>query len=152
MTRISFPQIPSDVIDCMMQTENCVSALTFIDKKTQGLMKVYVSALNECAYCLDMHHKEAIAAGETELRLYSVALWRDTNYYTAAEQALLEWAKCNTILQNNSAQLDDTFTSMSVHYSRDEIAKLTLAVVQINAWNRLAKSFGFEAGKYKVKT
>lgn len=151
MTRISYPQVPKEVMDCMMQTENYISSLTFIDKKTLGLMKTYVSSLNECAYCLDMHYKEASAAGETNLRLYSVALWREAGFYSAQECAMLEWAESITILQNNSAQQERVFTSLSEHFSRDDIAKLTLAVIQINAWNRLVKSFGFEAGLYKVQ-
>ena len=93
MTRISYSQVPSKVMDCMIQTENYVSSLTFIDKKIFGLMKTYVSVLNECAYCLDMHYKEASATGETDLRLYSVGLWREAVYYSAQERAILEWAE-----------------------------------------------------------
>ena len=151
MTRISYSQVPSKVMDCMIQTENYVSSLTFIDKKIFGLMKTYVSVLNECAYCLDMHYKEASAAGETDLRLYSVGLWREAVYYSAQERAILEWAESVTILQNNGQQQERVFASLSEHFSHNEIAQLTLAVIQINAWNRLVKSFGFEAGLHKVE-
>lgn len=149
MQRISFPQVPEKLMSSMMETENYVNSLGF-DFKMIELMRFRVSQINGCAYCLDMHFKEAIAAGEKEQRLYSLSAWRETNYYSKKEQALLAWAESVTLLGEKNVELQSLFEDLSNHFSVEEIANLTLAVSQINSWNRLAVSFGFEAGNYQV--
>jgi AhpD family alkylhydroperoxidase len=109
-----------------------------------------VSLINNCAYCLDMHLKEGMAAGETALRLVSVAAWRETNYYTPKEQAVLAFAERLTYMTPNEPS-EDIHDELSKHFSKQEIALLTLAVIQINSWNRLTRSFGTVAGNYQVK-
>jgi AhpD family alkylhydroperoxidase len=149
MQRITFQQIPEQLMSCMMQTENYLNSVN-IEYKLLELMRFYVSQLNECAYCIDMHFKEAIAAGETVQRLYSVSMWQDTNYYNEREQTMLAWAASVTQLSDKPLAQQPLFDELKQHFSLEEIANLTLAVTQINSWNRLAKSFGFEAGSYKV--
>ncbi|MBL4823356.1 MAG: carboxymuconolactone decarboxylase family protein [Colwellia sp.] len=114
------------------------------------LLRYRVSVINQCAYCIEMHFKEAVAAGESELRVYSSSAWQETNFYNGSEQALLAWAESVTLLNDTTDQRQQAFTNLNKHFSQDDIANLTLAIVQINAWVRLAKPFGFEAGAYQV--
>src|SRR5690606_1939009 len=101
-------------------------------------------------YCLDMHYKEGIEAGETPLRLISVSVWRETSYYSPKEQAALKFAETLTYLPPNESS-EGIHDELSEHFSKQEIALLTLAIIQINSWNRLVRSFGPAAGHYQVK-
>jgi AhpD family alkylhydroperoxidase len=146
--RIPFPQVPKDLMAAMMQVENYVNACGFSARLLE-LLRLRASQINGCAYCIDMHYKEAIAAGEEPLRLYSLSVWRDTDFYAAKEQAALAW--CETITSiHDSNPIDDLFTEMQRHFKDTEIAHLTLAITQINSWTRLVKSFGFPPGHYQV--
>lgn len=113
------------------------------------LMRLRVSQLNGCAYCIDMHYKEAIAAGEQDLRLYSLSVWHATSFYDEKENAVLAWAEAVTLLTEDKIT-NELFEKMRRIFTQEQLANLTLAVVQINSWNRLAKSFGFEPGHYKT--
>lgn len=150
MSRITFPEIPADFMATMMATENYLATLSLLSPAQLGLLRVYISQLNACAYCIDMHTKEALRAHELEQRLYSVSVWEETNYYTEKERAVLAWAKSITLLTTSSAQQDDLFSELERFYSKEDIANLTMIITQMNAWNRIAKSFGFEAGSYKI--
>jgi len=151
MTRINFQQIPEELMSCMMQTENYVNSLNFMHKKQLELLRFYISQINGCAYCLDMHFKEAVAADETELRLYSVSVWEETSFYTDSERAMLQWAKSVTSLNENPIEQQASFSNLNEYFNIEEIANLTLVIIQINSWNRLAKSFGLEAGSVAIK-
>jgi len=150
MTRISFQQIPEQLMSCMMQTENHINSLDLLPANQLELMRYYVSQLNECAYCIDMHFKEAVAAGESEQRLYSTSVWRETHFYNESERAMLAWTESVTLLNDNDEQQQALFSDLTRHFSIEEAANLTLAVIQVNSWNRLSRSFGFEAGTYQV--
>ncbi|MBQ0727550.1 MAG: carboxymuconolactone decarboxylase family protein [Thalassolituus oleivorans] len=150
MSRIPFENIPENLMNCMMQTEKYIKSLNIIDESFMEVLRYRVSVINQCAYCIDMHFKEAVAASESELRIYSSSVWKETTYYTESEQALLEWAESVTLLNDTSEQRQQSFTNLSKHFSQDDISNLTLSIMQINSWNRLAKSFGFEAGTYQV--
>jgi AhpD family alkylhydroperoxidase len=121
-----------------------------MDLKLLKLVQMRVSQINSCAYCLDMHFKEGVAAGETALRLISVGVWRETPYYSPAEQAALAFTEELTYMPPNvsSEHLHD---GLSKHFSKQQIALLTLAIIQINSWNRLVRSFGRVPGNYQVK-
>jgi len=97
-----------------------------------------------------MHLKEGLAAGESALRLISLTAWRETPYYTPKEQAVLAFAERLTKLPPDEHS-HDIHDALSKHFSKQEIALLTLAVIQINSWNRLTRSFGSVPGKYEVK-
>lgn len=112
------------------------------------LMKMRASQMNGCAFCLDMHSKDARAAGETEQRLYGLNAWRETPYYTDRERAALAWTEALTNIQQGHVP-DAVFEEVRKHFSDEEIANLTLAVNQINAWNRLAISFRVVPGSYQ---
>jgi AhpD family alkylhydroperoxidase len=105
-----------------------------------------VSQINECAYCLDMHAKEARAKGETEQRLYGLSAWRETPYYTDGERAALSWAEAVTACKVS----DSVYNEAIAHFSEQELIELTLTVTMINTWNRLNLSFPNVAGSYKV--
>ncbi|MGJ8647746.1 MAG: carboxymuconolactone decarboxylase family protein [Marinomonas colpomeniae] len=150
MPRVPFENIPESLMSCMMQTEKYINSLNIIDESFMEVLRYRASVINQCAYCIDMHFKEAAAAGESELRIYSSSVWKETTFYSESEQALLEWTESVTLLNDTSEQRQESFTNLSKHFSQDDISNLTLSVMQINSWNRLVKSFGFEAGTYQV--
>ncbi len=114
------------------------------------LVRLRASLINGCAYCIDMHTKDARAAGETEQRLYSVSVWRETPFYTPRERAALEWTEAVTEIASSHAP-DDLFERVRAHLTEDELVSLTMAIVAINGWNRLAISFRQVPGTYTVR-
>ena len=149
MERISQRELPHGLIQTMMQVQQYIDH-SGLDIKLLDLVRMRVSQINSCAYCLDMHFKEGIEAGETPLRLISVSAWRETPYYSPKEQAVLAFAETLTRMpeEHHSDQIHEELNN---YFSKEEIAKLTLAVVQINSWNRLTRSFGTIPGNYQVK-
>jgi len=105
-----------------------------------------VSQINGCAYCLDMHSKDARAKGETEQRLYGLSAWQETPYYTDRERAAFTWAEAVTKCHIP----DDVYGIARAQFSEEELVDLTVAVTTINTWNRLNLSFPQVAGTYKV--
>lgn len=119
-----------------------------LEKPLLELVKLRASQINGCAYCIDMHTKDARLAGETEQRLYLVSAWREAPFYTDRERAALEWTEAVTRISPQSVS-DALFQLVRHHFSEKELIDLTLAIVSTNAWNRLAISFRREAGTYK---
>lgn len=109
------------------------------------LIKMRASQINGCAYCLDMHSKEARAAGETEQRLYALDAWRETPFYTARERAALAWTEALTRIAETHAP-DDVYQDVCAQFSETELVDLTLAMVAINGWNRITVGFRTEPG------
>jgi AhpD family alkylhydroperoxidase len=149
MERISYNDVPDGFIQAVMASQNYVDHCG-LDIKLLELMRFRVSQINSCAYCLDMHYKEAIHAGEEPLRLLSVSAWRETRYYSASEQAALAFAETLTHMPSEEHS-DSIHKELEKYFSKADIANLTLAIAQINTWNRLVRSFGTVPGKYKVK-
>ncbi|MCO5236867.1 MAG: carboxymuconolactone decarboxylase family protein [Chitinophagaceae bacterium] len=122
-----------------------------IGANLQELVKIRVSQINGCAYCLDMHWKDARAMGETEQRLYGVSAWREAPYYNERERAALLWAESVTA----SKVPDEVYEAVSKQFSDQELLDLTMAVNLINNWNRLNVSFSkdnvgtYQPGQYK---
>ncbi len=112
------------------------------------LIKLRVSQINGCAYCLDMHWKDLRANGEDEQRLYSLDAWRECPYYTDRERAALTWAESLTLITNGHVP-DAVYAEVQPHFSEKELSNLTFAVVTINAWNRLAISSRMPPGTYQ---
>jgi len=112
------------------------------------LVKMRASQINGCAYCLDMHSKDARAAGETEQRLYVLNAWREAPFYTDRERAALAWTESLTRIADTHAP-DEVFQEVHEHFDGKELADLTLAIVTINAWNRIAIGFRAEPGHYE---
>lgn len=112
------------------------------------LMKLRVSQMNGCAYCIDMHWKDLRAMGENEQRLYGLDAWAEAPYYTERERAALAWTEAVTNIREGHAS-DDVFENVRKHFSEKELADLTLAIAAINAWNRLAISARSVPGMYQ---
>lgn len=114
------------------------------------LVKTRVSQINNCAHCLEMHTKEALAAGEDAQRLFLLSAWREAPCYSERERAALAWAE--RVTQLSHAEVDDAvFEQARQHFSEKELVDLTLAIVAINGWNRLNVPFRTEVGNYRAR-
>lgn len=149
MERISYGEFPEGMYNVMAQVESYVQK-SGLDVKLQKLLKYRISQINHCAFCLDMHYKEAIHYGEDPLRLYSIAAWRECPYYSDKERAALELAEALTDLPHNHVD-DELFEKTKQFFSKQEISLLTLAIAQINTWNRLQQVVRTKPGEYKVR-
>jgi AhpD family alkylhydroperoxidase len=122
-----------------------------IEKSLLHLLKMRASQINGCAYCIDMHSKDARAAGETEQRLYGLSAWRETPFYTDRERAALEWLEALTLISTNDVP-DALYDRVRQHFSEPELVAVTMAAIAINSWNRVAIPFRAVPGSYEVKT
>jgi AhpD family alkylhydroperoxidase len=104
------------------------------------LVKIRVSQINGCAYCLDMHTQDARAEGESEKRIYTLPAWRETPFFSEREQAALAWAEAVTLVSETHVP-DDVYEQARAQFSEEELVNLTMVVVAINGWNRLSISF-----------
>ncbi|MCZ2076748.1 MAG: carboxymuconolactone decarboxylase family protein [Bryobacteraceae bacterium] len=112
------------------------------------LVKLRASIINGCAYCVDMHTKDARAGGESEQRLYAVSVWHEAPFFTPRERAALAWT--DTLTRVSAAQVPDEIYNLArEHFSERELVDLTMAVIAINGWNRLAIAFRAQAGTYE---
>src|ERR1043165_635451 len=114
------------------------------------LVKMRASQINGCAFCLDMHSKDARAAGETEQRLYLLDAWREAPFYTERERAALAWTEALTLVSQDHVP-DEVYAEALGQFSEKELVDLSLAVVAINGWNRLAIGFRSEPGAYQPR-
>lgn len=143
--RINATELPKAFTDGLFRTGGYVKK-SGLDPVLQELINFRISQINGCAYCLDMHFKDAVAAGEDPQRLYSLSAWRECPYYTAAERAVLAYAE-----EVNSFEVkDETFEALSGFFNHQQIADITLAVANINTWNRLNRAFLTVPGGYQV--
>lgn len=146
--RITYQDYPAGLLEGMRKTQDFIES-SGLDHKLLELLYMRVSQINSCAYCLDMHYKKGLHYGDTPLRLISVSAWRETPYYSEAEQAVLEFAETMTHMPTE-AHTDGLHDKLQKHFTRQEIAILSLAVAQINSWNRLMRSFGAVPGNFEV--
>lgn len=112
------------------------------------LVRMRASQINGCAYCLDMHSKDARARGETEQRLYVLDGWREAPFYSQRERAALAWTEAVTRVADTQVP-DDVYQQAAQHFDESELLDLTLAVMAINSWNRLAISSRVDVGTYQ---
>ena len=122
-----------------------------LEKPLLHLIKFRASQINGCAYCLDMHSKDARAAGETEQRLHCLPAWRECPFYTDRERAALEWTEAVTLITQGHVP-DDVFDRVRQQFDGKALADLNFAVVAINAWNRIAIPFRNVPGNYQPPT
>ena len=122
-----------------------------LDPKLFELVKIRASQINGCAYCLDMHTKDARAAGETEQRIYALSAWRETPFFTDRERAALEWTESLTRVADTHVP-DDVYERASSLFTEAELVTLTFGVIVINSWNRLSVSFRPLVGTYEPQT
>ncbi len=148
--RINYSKVAPGAYRAMSGLEKAVRE-SGLEPSLLDLIKLRASQINGCAYCLDMHWKDARARGESEQRLYSLDAWRETSYYTERERAALAWTEAVTQIAVNHVP-DELYEQVRPHFSEEELVNLTLAVVAINGWNRLAISFRTEPGTYQPAT
>lgn len=146
--RLNFDPIRDKAVFAAMLNLNTTVRQSGLGPSLIPLVKARVSQINGCAYCIDMHTKDARAAGETEQRLHLLSVWRETSLYTDHERAALEWAEAVTRLERQQVP-EDVYQSARKHFSEQELMALTLLVVEINGWNRFSISFQFPAGDYQ---
>src|SRR5215472_2180092 len=146
-SRIDFEKALPTIYKTVLPLENHVRASN-LEPQLLELVRMRSSQLNGCAYCLDMHSKDARAAGETEQRLYGLDAWRETPYYSPRERAALEWTEAVTLIADNHVP-DELYAEVSKHFNEQEMLDLTLAVTSINTWNRLSIAFRAVPGTYQ---
>ena len=143
--RIDYKKFPA--IQAMMGLEKTVHQ-SGLEPKMRELIKLRASQINGCAYCIDMHTKDARALGETEQRLYAVSVWQETPFFSEREKAALAWTEALTLISQNHIA-DELYDQVRGHFNEKELVDLTLAIITINGWNRLAKSFRTVPGSYQ---
>ncbi|MBV6417802.1 MAG: hypothetical protein CMLOHMNK_02566 [Steroidobacteraceae bacterium] len=145
--RLEYHEASSGAFQAMLGLERFVRQCG-LEHPLLELVKTRASQINGCAYCIDMHTKDARAAGETEQRLYGLSAWRETPFYSARERAALEWTEALTLISQNDIP-DELYARVRAHFDERELVNLTLAVITINGWNRLAIPFRSVAGSYQ---
>ena len=123
-------------------------AASGLERSLYELIKTRASQINGCAYCLDMHTKDARHDGETEQRLYALSAWRETPFYTERERAALAWTEAMTLIPENDIS-DALYEATRKHFDEKEMVALSMAVIAINGWNRLAIGFRTVPGSYQ---
>ena len=136
--RLDYVSINAPAIASMAKAKNDMPS---IDKKLRAVVELRVSQINGCAYCVDLHTTEARQAGETTQRLDCLTVWREVTFFDDAEKAALEWAEAITAVATNGAP-EHLYNALAEHFSQEQVVDLTLIIAQMNAWNRLAISFG----------
>ncbi len=121
---------------------------TGLDTSLLNLVKIRASQINGCAWCLDMHTKDARADGETEQRLYALSAWRETPFYTSRERSALAWTESVTLVSQTGVP-DEVYEEARKQFSEKELVDLTMAVIAINGWNRLNVAFRTVPGTYR---
>ncbi len=147
--RIDYKKVAPEAYKAMLGIETCVRG-SGLEHSLLELVKTRVSQINGCAYCLDMHTKEARAAGETEQRLHLLPAWREAPFYSDRERAALAWTEALTQISTNGVP-DELYVGVRRHFDEKALVDLTLAIIGINGWNRLAIPFRSETGSYQAK-
>ena len=146
--RLNFIEASPEAYRAMATLEKYLAGCS-IEKPLRELVKMRASQINGCAYCIDMHWKDARAAGETEQRLYGLDAWEESPYYTDRERAAMAWTEALTLVSKDHVP-DAVYEKVKPHFSERELADLTWLIASINTWNRIAISFRAPAGSYKV--
>ena len=148
-TRLHYRSLARDAFEKFLEFQNIITNCG-INELLLELVKIRVSQINGCAFCVDMHIKDAFALGETQKRINMLVVWRETNLFTEKEQAALAWSEAVTNIQNTHIS-NELFDLMTKNFTEKEIAYINMAVVAINGWNRMAIPFRDEPGKYKSR-
>lgn len=144
--RINYSKAAPKAIKGIMEMEKYAASI--LEMPLIELVKLRASQLNGCAYCIDMHTKDARAAGETEQRLYTLSVWRETTFFSDREKAALEWTEVLTLISQNDVP-DVLFTAVRDHFGEEELIALSICINAINSWNRLAIGFRTPVGTYQ---
>jgi AhpD family alkylhydroperoxidase len=134
-------------IRAMLDFEKAVQGLG-LDPKLIHLVKLRASQINGCAYCIDLHNREARASGEQQQRLDVLSVWRETDFYDARERAALAWTEALTLISETHAP-DDAYEMLASAFNEAERVAVTMAIVAINGWNRISVGFGSKPARAK---
>lgn len=146
-TRLDYQKAFPEGVQGMLHLEAIIRR-SGLEPSLYELVKIRASQLNGCAFCIDMHTKDARAKGETEQRIYALSAWREGPFFTERERAALAWTEAVTNIQDGHAS-EDIYAQTLLQFSEEELAKLTYAITQINSWNRIAIAFRAEVGNYQ---
>jgi AhpD family alkylhydroperoxidase len=146
-SRIEFIKAAPELLEAIQPlndyVHNCGLEPSLID-----LVVIRASQINGCAYCIDMHTKDARARGETEQRIYELDAWRETPFYSEREMAALAWTEAVTLIANGHVP-EDVYEEARKQFTEVELVNLTVAITLINAWNRLSIAFRSVPGRYQ---
>jgi AhpD family alkylhydroperoxidase len=148
--RLEGQKVAPGAFHAMLALEEYVKKSSRLEPSLLELVRMRASQINGCAYCLDMHSKDARADGETEQRLYALNAWRETPFFTDRERAALAWTEALTLVSQDHVP-DSVYEEVRQRFSEEELVNLTLAVATINSWNRLCISFRVVPGTYQPK-
>jgi AhpD family alkylhydroperoxidase len=132
----------------MLRLESFVRKSSKLEESLLELVKMRASQINGCAFCIDKHSKDARANGETEQRLYALSAWRETTFFTNRERAALAWTEALTLITEGHAS-DEVYDEARREFGEEELVNLSLAIITINGWNRLAIGFRKIPGEYQ---
>jgi AhpD family alkylhydroperoxidase len=145
--RIDYRKIAPEALQALGAVERYAHG-SKIEKPLLELVKLRASMMNGCAYCVDMHSKDARAGGESEQRLYALSVWREAPFFTPRERAALEWTEAVTGVSAGQVP-DDVYRLAREYFDERELVDLTMSVIAINAWNRMAIAFRAVVGSYQ---
>lgn len=148
MERIAYQEVPNGMFEQLRKIEDYLANST-LDMSLMELIRLRMSQMNKCAYCVDMHYKELKHLGETELRLSALCIWKETPFFSAKERAVLQFTEELTNMARVELS-DATYEGLLPYFDKTEISYLSLVIGQINTWNTLMKVFRFQPGNYKV--
>jgi AhpD family alkylhydroperoxidase len=144
--RINWYKKSPEAYSAMRSIEHSVEEST-LEPLLKELVRIRASQLNGCAFCLDMHTKDARALGESEQRIYVLPAWKESTLYSKRERAALAWCETLTLIAGKEAS-DALYSELETNFTKDEIVSLTLAIIAINSWNRLTIGFKQEIRNY----
>jgi AhpD family alkylhydroperoxidase len=147
-SRLELQKVLPEAYQAMLALEMFVRKSSKLAPSLIELVKMRASQINGCAYCIDMHSKDARAAGESEQRLYALNAWRETPFFTDREQAALAWTEAVTLVAEGHVP-DAVYEQARQQFSEQELVNLTMAIVTINGWNRLMIAFRAVPGIYQ---
>ncbi|MBK5487371.1 carboxymuconolactone decarboxylase family protein [Bacillus sp. TH17] len=143
--RISYYDVAPDGMKIMMDMEKYTKKST-INRITRELIKIRVSQINGCAFCMDMHTSDARKIGETEQRIYCLNAWNECDFYIPEEKVALELSEHITLIPTKRVP-EDLYKRVREHYDEKQYVDLVLVINQINSWNRISIAMGNTATK-----
>jgi len=147
--RLDYQKANPEALNAMRSLED-VGRNGGLEPSLLELVKMRASQINGCAYCIDMHSKDARAAGEAEQRLYALSAWEETPFYTERERVALAWTEAITAIADDHVS-DELFEAVRGQFAERELVALTMAIIAINGWNRLAIGFRAVPGTYQPR-
>jgi AhpD family alkylhydroperoxidase len=141
-SRVNYAQVAPHTFKALLGLEKSMGESS-LDKSLHELIKIRASQLNACAYCIDLHTRDAIKLGETPRRIFALSAWYETPFFTGRERAALLWTETLTLLAEKGAP-EAIYNQVAEHFSERELADLTFAIATINAWNRFGVGFAMQ--------